>query len=467
MKLTLYILTIIISQFALSQNAFLKYYNSELLTKYQLFEKSNQVIELSDGYLISGFRELNYTGLNNDTTYPMLMKIDKLGNLIYNKIYHNQTCLSTINSYVKVDNEILTVGHTLMPGDSCGFSPNGYIIDLQAFIQKININTGELIWKKAFGESLTKTAQVLADITNTNDNNYFIIGTDNNFPWLLKINSSGDTLFTKKYLSLKYIDFTNIYNFNGNIRLIAKTSSSTSLYELDNNFNLILLKQFNFSSIATIKTPAENNLIFTYPYKPDIRNYTIITEVDLNGNIFYKDTFELIGTNGVCKTDNADYILVNKDFGKINKHGQIIWNRRFFGENNVTPSYNYLNVKLTSDKGFILVGSYKLHTVAIKTDCSGNLEWDNNSCLLPTNQNTLIFPNPFNENLTIQLPNINLETDNVTITITNLLGQIIYSENFNNQNIISLNTAAISKSLYVCNVYVNKKLYNVQKLIKN
>ncbi|MFN7910415.1 MAG: T9SS type A sorting domain-containing protein [Bacteroidota bacterium] len=467
MKLILYIAIIIYYQTTFSQNAFLNYYNSEISTSYQLFEKSNQITELSDGYLIFGFRELNYTGLNNDTTYPMLIKIDKQGNLVYNKIYRNQTCFAISNNYVINGDEIITVGNSLMPGDSCGFSPNGYVVDAQAFIQRININNGNLIWKKTFGESLNKTAQSLSDISKTNDNNFFIIGTDNNFPWLIKINNIGDTLFTKKYLGLKYVDFTNIYNFNGSIRLIAKTANTTSLYELDNNFNLTLIKQFNFSAVAIAKSPIQNNLIFTYQYKPDTRNFTIINEIDFNGNSIIKDTFQLLAENAVCKSNNNSFIIANKDFAKVSSKNNIVWNKRFFGVNNLTPWYYFLNIIQTSDNGFIGVGFYNKYTFVVKTDCNSNLEWDYNSCLLPTNQNDIIFPNPFTDNLTIQLPNINPETDNVTININNLLGQIIYSRDFSSQNIISLNTSTFSKSIYICSIFINKKFYSVKKIIKN
>jgi hypothetical protein len=74
--------------------------------------------------------------------------------------------------------------------------------------------------------------------------------------------------------------------------------------------------------------------------------------------------------------------------------------------------------------------------------------------------NALVYPNPFNDNLSIAL-NSNLEN---TITISDLLGKVVYSSNINAKN-ITIDTKAFSNGNYILTIENKEGRFNY-KLIK-
>ena len=71
-----------------------------------------------------------------------------------------------------------------------------------------------------------------------------------------------------------------------------------------------------------------------------------------------------------------------------------------------------------------------------------------------------MYPNPFNDNLSIAL-NSNLEN---TITISDLLGKVVYSSNINAKN-ITIDTKAFSNGNYILTIENKEGRFNY-KLIK-
>lgn len=456
------------------QDAFLKYYNKDTgnLRYKKSFDQGQTLLEIKDGYLIVGYNEEDEefvkTGIPSvcDTTRPMIIKIDKQGNVLWNKRYNNNTCLFSVNGLVKNNNnEYIGVGNTLMPGDTCGFSPNPYSADLQIYMQKINDN-GDLIWQKTIGESINKTPQGADCITPTKDGNYFVMAGDSYYPWLLKINEQGDTLFTKKYPTLYNAATRKISSISDGYLVFANSLTSGLVYKINEQGTLVWIKNLPFKSEG-IRATQDGNFIISRIYQPNVQIYTILTKIDKDVNILWESKYSTYANNSLCETKDDNYVLVNKDFTKVSTTNGIIWNKRFFGGNNVTPWYYINDVISTDDGGLLATGFYDGDTFLIKTDCNGNLEWDNSSCLLPTDKNVLIFPNPFNDILTIQLPLINKDTDKVRLQLTNTLGQIIFLENFDNRNIYTLQTSGFSDGVYVLTIFLNNSLYVTKKLVKS
>ncbi len=180
----------------------------------------------------------------------------------------------------------------------------------------------------------------------------------------------------------------------------------------------------------------------------------------------WEKTYAVQGAWAFTATKDGNYILGRKDFAKVSPMGDVLWIKRYWGLDNITPWYYYLDVIATSDGGYLATGFYEMNTFLVKTDCNGNLEWDTRSCLLQTDKEVLVFPNPFIDYVTFQLPNVNLDTDKVTLSLTNSLGQIVFSGSYSNQNIITLNTSTISEALYIYSITVNGAFYYSGKIIK-
>jgi hypothetical protein len=98
-------------------------------------------------------------------------------------------------------------------------------------------------------------------------------------------------------------------------------------------------------------------------------------------------------------------------------------------------------------------------------DCNGNIEWSTNSCLLPTEEDILVFPNPMLNELTFQLPNISKE-NNIKITIYNSIGQKLSETLTKNQQIITINTNKFNSGIYLYSIYLDGERYKTGKLIK-
>lgn len=451
------------------QKTFLNYYNKfKIGDPISSFDRGHQLMELEDGYVVFGWKEEKTIGgiyQFSDTTRPLIMKVDKHGIVLWNKRYRNNTCNFALGNCIKNSrDELIGAGTSLMPGDSCGFWPSETIpqLDNQLYIQKIN-DQGEIIWQKTIGESENKTAQGAVGITPTKDGNYFIIGIDNDFPWLLKINEQGDTLWTKKYPSLFGKGVVLITSTNGGYLIFSYFGSLIT--KINEQGDLIWTKN-SPKPYGGIKPSKDGGFLLLTYTQISTQVFTVITKIDNDLNYLWQKTYSAYGFNAMCETSDGNYIICNKDFAKVSPDGKIIWNKRFWGLNNITPWYYFLDVMETSDGGYLATGFYDGNTFLIKTDCNGNLEWDTQSCLLPTEQHVLAFPNPFSDNITFQLPDINKDEDKVTVKLTNTLGQIIFTQDYFDQNIITLNSSSISDGLYIYSIYLNEQLYKSDKIIK-
>lgn len=455
-----------------SQNAFLKFYNND--GNYKLsFDYGIQLLEVSDGYIIMGVNEEDqeyvHTGIPSicDTTRPMYIKVDKQGNILWNKRYENNTCLFTTNSFIKnSNNEYIGVGNSLTAGDTCGFSPTPYIVDNQLYIQKINDN-GDLVWQKTIGESINKTVQSAVSIVPTNDGNYFIVGEDNNYTWLLKINELGDTLWSKTFASLHDKSPSSISKINNAYLIFANDNvlSMSHITKIDELGNLLWTKTLPYR-FNTVTSTSDGNFALLRYDKPLTTVYSILSKIDTDVNVLWEKSYTIYASNSLCETKDGNFIIAYKDFAKVSPNDDIFWNKRFWGQSNLNPPYQILNVIPTSDGGYLTTGYYDGDTFLIKTDCNGNIIWDNSSCLLTTENDVLLFPNPFNDIITIQIPSINKDIDKVTIKITNLLGQNIYSNDYSNQNIFILNTSIFAQSVYIYSIIINNSIYKSGKIIK-
>lgn len=464
----LYIFLILITQSIFCQNAFLKYYNYDIPNK-TIIDRGEKLLEVNDGYIIKGYSEVaenDQNGNRQDTTRPMYIKVDKHGNVLWNKKYKNQTCSFIISDFISnSNNEYIGVGTTLTSGDSCGYFPNNTpIVDNQLYIQKINEN-GDLVWQKNIGESITKTGQGASDITKSKDGNYFVIGSDNNYTWLLKINDQGDTLWTKKYNSLYDKSPINISSISDGYLIFALTYSNTYISKINEQGGLLWTKSLPFRAEG-LKQNNDGNFILSRTNKPYTQIFTVLTNIDKDINIIWEKSYPYYGVWALINTKDNDYVIGTKDFAKVSLTGDTIWNKRFWGTNNITPWYYFLDVIQTSDGGYLATGFYERHTFLIKTDCNGNIEWDTNSCILPTDKSILVFPNPTSDFITFQFPNINKDIDKITIKIIDMLGQILIDNTYTNQNIITLNLQNYSQGIYIYSVFVNNKIYKTDKIIK-
>ena len=191
----------------------------------------------------------------------------------------------------------------------------------------------------------------------TSDGGYIITGTTESFGvgyddvWLVKTNSSGDTLWTKTYGGSNYDEGDCVHQTNdGGYIVFAETGS----------FNP------NFYRVWLIKTDADGDTIWTKLFGNN-QNYYIESGLELPGIGYI-----FLGFTKVDAADPEDILLV-----KINLSGEINWTKTYGGTDRDLPSSIYQ----TGDGGFIISGSTKSLSAGdfdawlIRADSDGNLIW--------------------------------------------------------------------------------------------
>lgn len=171
-----------------------------------LQEDCRSIIETPDkGFLIAGWTT-SYGGGYMD---GFLIKADSIGNLQWQKTYGGTSFAEDIATIIALND-----GNYLLTGDKClgpGLSDNG-----QGYIVKVDPN-GNTIWQKNYGTPDTEGFFATKELS---DNSLIIAATSwnairNNWDaWLLKLNSIGDTFWSRTYNYPYYNPNSPVYFFD-------------------------------------------------------------------------------------------------------------------------------------------------------------------------------------------------------------------------------------------------------------
>lgn len=138
---------------------------------------------------------------------------------------------------------------------------------------------------------------------------------------------------------------------------------------------------------------------------------------------------------------------------------------------------DFKDILETSDGGLLFYGHYNpfyeegssfsssKRLYVLKTDCEGNKEWSADACYVPQIVDLTIFPNPFQDVLKIQIPNLS-DIDNYKIKLFNKLGQQIINQQITNK-ITAVNTILLSDGIYFYTITNNNKIIEQGKVLKN
>ncbi len=289
-----------------------------------------------------------------------------------------------------------SMGQWVEPTSDGGFVMTGYAADFgtsaDVYIVKAD-SVGNEAWRKAYqlyGEDQG------ACVRQTSDGGFIVAaGSVYSYPevhtWLLKLNSAGDTVWTKKYP-------WGMWNVNAFIDITP-----------DNGF-IIAVKDSAYYQVA-LKTDSLGDLLW-------MRNF---------------------GEGNGCIAQNVEggfSLFSSNSFVKIDQNG----NELFQKPNSLNPKF----WQQTNDGGYIAAKDNQL----IKTDCSSNYTyWDVSECPLSsvTIENYLslsesIYPNPSSGIFNVVAGNNDL------LEIYNCNGQLIRKMNLDASKVIDL--SMFEKGLY-------------------
>lgn len=287
------------------------------------------------------------------------------------------------------------------PGNDVGYqiihtNDGGYIIcgdyqnstsEIDIYLIKLN-SCGDQLWTKTLGDTLLNDHA--NSIAQTPDGGYIIMGTfDNDYgagtpiAWLLRLDSAGDSLWTRKYNRGQWADWgiSAYVRSNGNYVLGMITDDITmdnpfTVFETDTLGNELWSTIVNGSThfygyASQVFQGRDNSTLTASSYTVGPFNL-IVSKLDSAGNIefikSYEDTsanFLTFNGNGICETNDSSYMVVGSSdyfssgnsldffYMKINSLGDSLWSRSFGG----SGTDELVGIRSLVDGGFIAAGN--------------------------------------------------------------------------------------------------------------
>ncbi|MFY9308298.1 MAG: T9SS type A sorting domain-containing protein [Bacteroidia bacterium] len=342
------------------------------------------MLATNDGnYFLVGYSQ-SYGGGDYDI---LLLKIDPSGGLIWTKTYGANGNDIGMDVIPTSDGNYMIVGSSNSPA----------LADQNANLIKID-PSGTVIWSKLYGGSSNDYG---ACVKQTNDGGFIMLGTTYSYnapggdAYLVKLNSDGDTTWTKRFGGAYYDEGVYITTGNDGGLTFVVRDSSTAGKDVD---------------IRVIKTDASGNVIWNKTY---------------GGN--QKDTPKMIQP-----TMDGGYIIgaISRSFGwiapdmwilKLDASGDTTWTRNYGGSQN---EHCYVAREL-QDGSYIACGKTAsagpdFDPIFVKLNQNGTLTVS--APQMAFRSSFKLYPNPSSDG-SIRIESGNRELND--IEVTNYLGEKI------------------------------------------
>ena len=324
------------------------------------FDYGKSVEQTSDGgYIIAGYASSN----NGDITNPKgsydywIVKLNENGSMIWQKSFggSNQDVANCISE--TSDGGFIIAGYTIShDGDvSSPISTSGYYKDY--WLVKLS-SSGSIQWEKSYGGSDQDIANY---VTQTSDGGYIVCGNtesnDNGIDnysayadgWILRLNSTGGTIWAKNYGGTLDDDLKYITELS-NGRIIAVGSSKSNDNDVSSN---------NGENDAwVLKLTSSGTVDWSNLYggdKNDVANSAIVL---YDGTVIFAGNSES-ANGGFVQAGNGDYII-----GSIGPNGTTNWLKSYGG----TAVDNAYSICKKADGNFVIAGSSKSNNGTVQAN---------------------------------------------------------------------------------------------------
>ena len=345
------------------------------------YDWANSVKQAPDGgYIIAGWTA-SY-GAGNDDVY--LIKIDSLGDTLWTRTYGDTA-----------DDE----GQSVVNASDFGFVIAGYTESYGAGWRDIWLiktdASGQVLWNKVYGGINSEEANA---IQRTTDGGYIIVGYTSSFGvagsddiWLLKTNSSGDTLWTRTYGSSYYEEGNAVWQTSDGGYIILGETDSTSG---GNDHDIYLIKTNDLGDTLWTKVYTDSADQYAYGIQQTSDGgYIILCETynvgsgdiwliktDASGNIIWQKTYgglsEDVGVSVMeVPAPDSGFVIGGATFSygaggadvyiiKTNNSGDTLWTRTYGGSQNDGA----FAMSSARDGGFILAGATESYGIGLPYD---------------------------------------------------------------------------------------------------
>ena len=334
-----------------------------------------------DGYIITG--RINMAGGTHDDVW--LIKIDKSGNMEWNKTFHNRDNDYGSSVIQTTDGGYIIAGRTI---------DSGMYSDADGWVIKTD-SAGNMLWNRTY--SYGGNSDYLTDICQTMDGGYILTGSDERSGsseqlWLLKINRNGTQEWTQSFNEFDRGNSIQITTDNGYIitggdhRVFLIKTNSLGELQWKHKFSI---NNYNCGGQEVQQTTDGGFVIIGSIYSnPDNQRDIWLIKTDEYGNMEWNQTYGGTGYErgySVKQTSDGQFIILGRTnpfgFGgsniwliKTDSSGNMLWNRTFGGTSDDWGQ----ELQITGDDGYIFVGwthsygSGSEDVWLIKTDKFGN-----------------------------------------------------------------------------------------------
>ncbi len=292
------------------------------------------------GYILAGYEK----SFSNDTVDVYLIKTDSFGDTIWTKTIGGDSI------DIAYDVKQTTDGGYILVGSTCSFGQGA----TDVYLMKTN-SSGDTLWTNTYGGMNEDGGN---SVEQTSDGGYIIVGYTNSFGagyfdlYLLKTDSTGDLLWSK--------------TFGG-----TSTENGYSVQETSDHGFIIAgftsLNAGNFDAYL-IKTTSIGDTLWTKKYGGSSHDYGNCVKQTTDGG------YVLVGYTGSFGAGNSDVYVI-----KTNSGGDTIWTKTFGG---IMADFGN-DIQQTTDGGYIIVGTtYSFYGTGntsdvylIKTNSVGDTLW--------------------------------------------------------------------------------------------
>jgi hypothetical protein len=431
---------------------------------------------IDGGYIIAGYTA--GPGVGNGDVF--LIKTDANGNLLWAKAIGGLDYDDARSIKQTTDGGYIMTGQ--VSGSGVSFT-DAYLIK--------TYSNGNVTWTKTFGGSGFDYA---ASVQQTSDGGYIIAGTfEYNTAldydaYLIKTDPNGDSLWIK--------------SFGG-----TDSDEARSVHQTTDGGYVIAGATFSFGAggydLYLIKTDSSGNLLWSKTFGGTNDEYGYSVQQTTDGG------YVIAGTTSSFGAGNSDIYLIKTD-----ANGDSLWTKTFGGLSD-DGTFGALSVQQTNDAGYIIAsvtnsfGAGNGDVYLIKTDSLGNSDCNEGSTAtlvtipativrspattvstggsvfipapiigsggtvttlcttvgineISTANSFLVSPNPFTD--VIKLADLKIG-ENASIVVYDLMGAIVYQQEFSNQTSATLNLSFLQQGVYFLNVKANGESWT-KKIVK-
>ena len=400
-----------------------------------------------------------------------VLKTDSIGQPLWSRSFYSQFDANVFCAVESTNGDLIIAGRVYFS------APNPE----QLLIAKLDSN-GNLLFAKSFGAFHSFSP---SSIHITNDNGYIISGQSdyvgpNNDGVLIKTDSSGNPLWTRKYGSNQADWFNYAIQLNdGSFMAIGASVSNYGIFlvKADTSGNLLWAKTYKINPFSSynlgymINKTSDNNLVFCG--KTSGGETPLLGKIDTSGSVIWVKGYRpVIASVNACFNsvfETSDLGLIASGYFAPSSSGYLYLIKTDSAGNSNCFVNNYsLTVMplISKDSSFIYTTTNSnITNLTVQAECF--CDTSNTLCIgtgleaFHSVSSINVSPNPFSNKLDISMGSEML----YKIILYDISGRNLLQRKFTNS--VSLNTEQLAKGLYLYEVRGKNGLCKKGKVVKD